>query len=47
LLIDAQKIRERQLQSPIDSETLQGLVRTELKAGKHVATEGLVWLNRY
>jgi hypothetical protein len=42
-----QKIRDRQLAAPIDSENLQDLVRNELKTKKHVATEGLVWLNRY
>lgn len=41
-----QKIRDRQLTSPIDSETLQSLVKTELKEGKHVASEGLLWLVR-
>ncbi|KAI4842451.1 putative glycolipid transfer protein HET-C2 [Aureobasidium sp. EXF-8845] len=40
------KIRDRQLAAPIDSENLQDLVRNELKTKKHVATEGLVWLNR-
>jgi hypothetical protein len=41
-----QKIRERQLAAPALSETLQDLVLNELKEKKHVATEGLVWLNR-
>ncbi|KAK4541666.1 hypothetical protein LTR36_007810 [Oleoguttula mirabilis] len=40
------KIRDRQLSSPIDSETLQDLVLNELKTKKHTATEGLVWLVR-
>lgn len=40
------KIRERQLAAPVDSETLQDLVRNELKTKKHTATEGLLWLNR-
>ncbi|KAK4506115.1 hypothetical protein PRZ48_004080 [Zasmidium cellare] len=40
------KIRERQLASPVESETLQDLVRNELKIKKHTATEGLVWLTR-
>ena len=40
------KIRERQLAAPLESQTLQDLVRNELKTKKHTATEGLVWLNR-
>nr|AST36439.1 putative glycolipid transfer protein HET-C2 [Aureobasidium melanogenum] len=40
------KIRDRQLAAPVDSETLQDLVRNELATKKHTATEGLVWLNR-
>ncbi|SMR58998.1 unnamed protein product [Zymoseptoria tritici ST99CH_1E4] len=40
------KIRNRQLESPIESETLQDLVRNELKTKKHTATEGLLWLVR-
>jgi hypothetical protein len=40
------KIRDRQLAAPTLSETLQDLVLNELKEKKHVATEGLVWLNR-
>jgi hypothetical protein len=39
-------VRERQLAAPGDSETLQDLVRNELKEGKHLATEGLLWLIR-
>ncbi|KAI4842245.1 putative glycolipid transfer protein HET-C2 [Aureobasidium sp. EXF-8845] len=46
ITIFVQKIRDRQLAAPIDSENLQDLVRNELKTKKHVATEGLVWLNR-
>lgn len=42
----AQKIRSRFLEAPLDSETLQDLVKSELKAKKHTATEGLVWLTR-
>lgn len=44
---NAQKIRDRQLAAPALSETLQDLVRNELKEKKHTATEGLLWLNRY
>lgn len=40
------KVRDRQLESPIDGETLQDLVRNELKTKKHTATEGLLWLTR-
>jgi len=40
------KIKDRQLEAPLDSENLQDLVRNELKTKKHTATEGLVWLNR-
>jgi len=40
------KVRDRQLEAPVDSETLQDLVRNELKAKKHTATEGLLWLTR-
>lgn len=40
------KIRDRQLAAPAASETLQDLVRNELKEKKHTATEGLVWLVR-
>lgn len=41
-----QKLRDRQLAAPLDSTTLQDLVRNELKTKKHTATEGLVWLVR-
>lgn len=44
--LDAQKIRKRQLAAPAESETLQDLVRNELKSGSHTATEGLLWLVR-
>lgn len=40
------KIRDRQLAAPLESDTLQDLVRNELKTGKHTATEGLLWLVR-
>ncbi|WPG98100.1 glycolipid transfer protein domain-containing protein [Acrodontium crateriforme] len=46
VLGNVKKIRERQLESPAESETLQDLVRNELKTKKHTATEGLVWLVR-
>jgi len=41
-----QKLRDRQAVAPLDSATLQELVRHELRAKKHTATEGLLWLNR-
>lgn len=41
-----QKIRDRQLAAPAESETLQSLVVNELKTKKHTATEGLLWLIR-
>lgn len=41
------KIRKRQLAAPGESETLQELVANELKAKKHDATGGLLWLVRY
>ncbi|RYP04897.1 hypothetical protein DL764_004167 [Monosporascus ibericus] len=34
------------LAAPAESETLQALVKNELKDKKHVATEGLLWLVR-
>ncbi|KAK4553792.1 hypothetical protein LTR86_009290 [Recurvomyces mirabilis] len=40
------KVRTRQLEAPLQSETLQELCVNELKTKKHVATEGLVWLVR-
>ncbi len=42
----SQKIRERALAVPAESETLQELCLNELKTKKHVATEGLLWLTR-
>lgn len=41
-----QKIRERQLAAPGESENIQDLCRNELKTKKHTATEGLLWLIR-
>jgi len=46
MLSNIKKIRDRMLASPVDSETLQSLVKAELATKKHTATEGLVWLNR-
>ena len=46
-LMSGQKIRDRQLAAPLESESLQELVLNELKTKKHTATEGLVWLVRY
>jgi hypothetical protein len=43
---NVKKVRERQLAAPAESQTLQELVQNELKDGKHVATEGLLWLMR-
>lgn len=40
------KITDRQLAAPLESDTLQDLVRNELKTGKHTASEGLLWLVR-
>jgi hypothetical protein len=40
------KIRERFLVDPVAGATLQGLVKSELAAKKHIATEGLLWLTR-
>lgn len=42
-----QKLRDRQLASPAESENIQDLCRNELKTKKHTATEGLLWLVRY
>lgn len=42
-----QKIRDRQLAAPAESENIQDLCRNELKTKKHTATEGLLWLTRY
>ncbi|KAK4215340.1 HET-C2 [Rhypophila decipiens] len=46
MLGNVKKIRERFLAAPVDSQTVQDLVRNELKAKSHKATEGLVWLVR-
>ncbi|KAK1071344.1 hypothetical protein LTR12_002117 [Friedmanniomyces endolithicus] len=46
MIQNIKKIRDRQLQAPLESETLQDLVRNELKGKKHPATEGLLWLTR-
>jgi len=40
------KLRERQLEAPDLSGTVQDLCRNELKTKKHKATEGLLWLVR-
>ncbi|KAG5984320.1 hypothetical protein E4U55_005291 [Claviceps digitariae] len=40
------KLRDRQLAAPADSENIQDLCRNELKTKKHTATEGLLWLIR-
>lgn len=42
-----QKLRERQLAAPAESENIQDLCRNELKTKKHTATEGLLWLVRF
>ncbi|GJN67124.1 hypothetical protein PLIIFM63780_004597 [Purpureocillium lilacinum] len=41
-----QKLRDRQLAAPAESENIQDLCRNELKTKKHTATEGLLWLVR-
>lgn len=46
MLHNVKKIRERQLAAPGESENIQDLCRNELKAKKHTATEGLLWLVR-
>ena len=46
MLGNIKKIRDCQLKSPATSETLQSLVRSELAAKSHNATEGLLWLVR-
>ncbi|KAK5167903.1 hypothetical protein LTR04_006962 [Oleoguttula sp. CCFEE 6159] len=43
---NVKKVRDRQLAAPDQSETLQALCLNELKAKKHTATEGLLWLVR-
>ncbi|KAF2760466.1 glycolipid transfer protein [Pseudovirgaria hyperparasitica] len=40
------KVRTRQLEKPAESETIQDLVKNEIKDGKSTATEGLLWLLR-
>jgi len=40
------KVRTRLLAAPLESETLQDLVRNELKSKKKTASEGLLWLTR-
>jgi len=46
ILGNVKKLRDRHAAAPGESATLQELVRNELKTKKHVATEGLLWLNR-
>ncbi|SLM36383.1 glycolipid transfer protein het-c2 [Lasallia pustulata] len=46
MLGNIKKVRDRQLASPTDSQSLQSLVLSELKTKKHTATEGLLWLVR-
>lgn len=46
MLGNIKKIRDRQATAPFLSESLQSLVKGELSTGKHVATEGLLWLVR-
>ncbi|KAF2723004.1 glycolipid transfer protein [Polychaeton citri CBS 116435] len=46
ILGNIQKVKQRQLEAPLDSENLQDLCRNELKTKKHTATEGLLWLVR-
>ncbi|KAJ5917929.1 hypothetical protein N7454_010304 [Penicillium verhagenii] len=41
-----EKVQKRKDAAPAESETLQDLVRNELKSGQHKATEGLLWLVR-
>lgn len=41
-----QKVRDRQLAAPAESENIQDLCSNELKTKKHTATEGLLWLVR-
>ncbi|KAL2159473.1 hypothetical protein VTH06DRAFT_2478 [Thermothelomyces fergusii] len=43
---NVEKIRKRQLAAPLESQTIQDLVRNELKTKSHTATEGLLWLVR-
>ncbi|KAE8146276.1 glycolipid transfer protein domain-containing protein [Aspergillus avenaceus] len=46
LLGNVKKLRDRQLAAPTESETVQALSLNELKAKKHTASEGLLWLVR-
>ncbi|KAL1993720.1 hypothetical protein VTN49DRAFT_2389 [Thermomyces lanuginosus] len=46
LLGNIKKLRDRQTAAPAESQTLQDLVRNELKTKKHTASEGLLWLVR-
>jgi len=46
LRINEQKIRDRMLSHPLQSETLQELAANESKEKKPVATEGMMWLIR-
>lgn len=46
MLGNVKKLRDRHQAAPAESETLQDLVRNELKAKTHKATEGLLWLTR-
>ena len=41
-----QKLNKRYLAAPTESANLQDLVRNELKAKSHTASEGLLWLVR-
>ncbi|KAK4034030.1 glycolipid transfer protein domain-containing protein [Parachaetomium inaequale] len=43
---NVEKLRKRQLAAPLESQTIQDLVRNELKTKSHTATEGLLWLVR-
>ncbi|OJD34461.1 glycolipid transfer protein het-c2 [Diplodia corticola] len=40
------KLRNRQIEKPAESETLQALVVNEIQEKKHTAAEGLLWLTR-
>ncbi|KAG6013870.1 hypothetical protein E4U54_006205 [Claviceps lovelessii] len=46
MLGNIKKVRDRQLAAPAESENIQDLCRNELKAKKHTATEGALWLVR-
>jgi Glycolipid transfer protein (GLTP) len=43
---EPKKVRDRQLAAPLESTTLQKLVKSELATKKHAGTEGLLWLVR-